>query len=211
MRAVWIASTLVLRVALLSAQAPTAAQANDLGYAYTLPGDWQILTSNPTLAGVKQQAQQNASSDEEKKGVACVQVAETARGVDPPSVLVVVQLPFECFGQSMSAKDLPGFAQGASEGIKQNFDLSDPASASYMLGSHNMWIERARGAPKGHPESTYTVEITCTVLKRGAVCWMAMAASQDALKALESSPVQLEGEKATALVPENAFEKKPAP
>ena len=146
MRAVWIASTLVLRVALLYAQAPPAAQANDLGYAYTLPDDWQILTSNPTLAGVKQQAQQNASSDEEKKGVACVQVAETARGGDPPSVLVVVQLPFDCFGQSMNAKDLPGFAHGASEGIKQNFDLSDPASASYMLGSHSMWIERAGSA-----------------------------------------------------------------
>ena len=38
-----------------------------------------------------------------------------------------------------------------------------------------------------------------------------MAASPDALKTLENSPVQLEGEKATALIPANAFAKKPAP
>lgn len=212
MRTTSIACALGLNLALLGAQTetPSQVQTSDLDFTYALPSDWRILTAASTLPSVKDEAQQNAASDEEKKGVACVQVALTARQGDPASVLVIVQLPFECFGQSMSAKDLPGFAQGAAEGIKQSLDLSNPANASYSLGSHSMWVERSRGAPKGHPESTYTVEITCTVLKKGAVCWMAMAASDDALKALENSPVELEGEKPTALVPANAFEKKPA-
>jgi hypothetical protein len=218
MRAASIACALGLNVALLGAQAAPASQgqpasqiqASDLGFTYTLPSDWQILSATPTLSAAKDQAQQNAASDEEKKGVACVQVALTARHGDPASVLVIVQLPFDCFGQSMSAKDLPGFAQGAAEGIKQSLDLSNSSNASYALGSHSMWVERSKGAPKGHPESTYTVEIACTVLKIGAACWMTMAANDDALKALENSPIELEGEKPTALVPANVFEKKPA-
>lgn len=211
MRTASIACALGLNLALLGAHAQTASQiqTSALGFTYTLPSDWQILTAASTLPSVKDQAQQNAASDEEKKGVACVQVALTARHGDPASVLVIAQLPFDCFGQSMSAKDLPGFAQGASEGIKQSLDLSNSSNVSYSLGGHSMWVERSKGAPKGHPESTYTVEIACTVLKKGAVCWMAMAASDDALKALENSPVELEGEKPAALIPANAFEKKP--
>lgn len=218
MRGASIACVFGLNLALLAAQTPASSnaqttsqiQTSDLGFTYTVPTDWQILTAASTLSGVKDQAQQNAASDEEKKGVSCVQVALTARHGDPASVLVIVQLPFDCFGQSMSAKDLPGFAQGASEGVKQSLDLSSPSNASYKLGSHSMWIQRSKGSPKGHPESAYTVETACTVLKKGAVCWMTMAASDDALKALESSPVELEGEKPTALVPATAFEKKPA-
>jgi hypothetical protein len=165
---------------------------------------------SPTLAGVKEQAQQNAASDDEKKGVACVQIAFTARHGDPTSVLVVVELPFACFGQSMTQKDLPGFAQGASEGIRQSFDIGEPVYGDYALGSHSMWIERAKGAPKGHPEVPYTVEVACTLLKRGAVCWMALAAGDEALKVFEGGAVTLEGETPTPLVPASAFEKKPA-
>jgi hypothetical protein len=189
---------------------PSETHASDLGFTYAIPNGWEIVNSNPTLPSVKQQAQQNATSDDEKKGVACVQIALTARHGAPASVLVIVELPFSCFGQSMSTKDLPGFAQGASEGIKQSFDISEPVSADYTLGSHSMWIERAKGAPKGHPEAPYTVEITCTLLKKGAVCWMALAASDDALKLLEGGAVALEGESPAALVPAGVFDKKPA-
>jgi hypothetical protein len=213
MRAASIALVVFLGGATLIAQAPAAASeahASDLGFTYSLPQDWDVVNSNPTLPGVKEQAQQNASTDEEKKGVACVQIALTARHGEPASVLVVVQLPFACFGQSMNPKDLPGFAQGASEGIKQSFDVSDPVYGDYALGSHSMWIERAKGTPKGHPEAPYTVEIACTLLKKGAVCWMAMAASDDALKVLEQGQVVLEDESPAALVPATAFDKKPA-
>jgi hypothetical protein len=214
MKAQWIGSSLLLCCAVLVAQAPAPkpkAQTNELGFSYSLPSDWEVVNAAPTLSDVKQQAQQNASSDDEKKGVACVQIAFTARHGDPASVIVVVELPFECFGQSMSEKDLPGFAQGAAEGIKQSFDISDPVNNDYKLGTHGMWIERTKGTPKGHPEvPPYTVEIACTLLKKGAVCWMAMAANEDALKTFEDGAVVLEEDRPTALVPAQAFIKNPA-
>ncbi|HUB28176.1 MAG TPA: hypothetical protein VL967_00715 [Terracidiphilus sp.] len=196
------------------AQAPavtTEAHASSLGYSYSLPSDWDVIGS-PTLSDLKQQAQQSASSEDEKKGVACVDIALTARHGDPVSVIVVVQLPFDCFGQAMSTKDLPGFAQGAAEGIKQSFDISDPIYGDYKLGTHSMWAERAKGTPKGHPEiPPYTVEISCTLLKKGAVCWMAMAANDATLKVFETSAATLEDDPPAALVSATAFDKKPEP
>ncbi len=213
MRSVSIAiAVALLCIARLGAQHPAAGpeiHTSALGYGYSLPSTWDVVTATPTLAGVKEQAQQNAASDDEKKGVACVQIAFTARHGEPSSVLVVVELPFDCFGQSMTTKDLPGFAQGASEGIKQSFDVSNPVYGDYTLGSHKMWIERAKGTPKGHPEAPYTVEVACTLLKKGAVCWMAVAADDDALKVLEDGAVTLEGEPPVPLVPARAFDKKP--
>lgn len=214
MRAVAIAFAVSLGGALLAGQTPPpnpAPHVSSLGYTYLLPKDWEVVNSNTTLPGVKEQAQQNATSDEEKKGVACVQISMTARHGDPASVVAVVELPFSCFGQSMSPKDLPGFAQGASEGVKQSFDVADPEYGDYALGGHSMWIERAKATPKGHPEVPYTVEIACTLLQKGAACWMTMAADEDSLHAFEHAPVALEEESPTALVPANAFEKKPSP
>ncbi len=213
MIASWIAFALCLTGVALVAQTPAApaeAHPSDLGFSYSLPADWEVVNGSPTLSGVKEQAQQNASTEDEKKGVACVQIALTARHGTPASVLVVVELPFACFGQTMSSKDLPGFAQGASEGIKQSFDITDPVYGDYTLGTHSMWIERAKGTPKGHPEAPYTVEIACTLLKKGAVCWMVLAANDDALKIIEGGAVELEGENQISLVPKTAFEKKPA-
>jgi hypothetical protein len=207
-----VALLLLVRGASMAAQAPAAAtdaQANDLGFTFTLPSDWEVVNSAATLPEVKEQAQQNATTEDEKKGLACVQIAQTVRHGDPASVVVVVGLPFNCFGQTMSVKDLPGFAQGASEGIKQSFDITDPVYGEYTLGSHSMWIERAKGSPKGHPETPYTVEISCTLLKKGAVCWMALAADEAALKVFEKGAVTLDGESPAALVPTIAFDKKP--
>jgi hypothetical protein len=210
----WFAGCLLLLSRVLIAQAPvltTESHASNLGFSYALPSDWDVVNSAPTLSDVKQQAQQNASSEDEKKGVGCVELALTAKHGDPPSVVVVVQLPFDCFGQTMSSKDLPGFAQGAAEGIRQSFDISAPVYGDYKLGSHSMWVERAKGTPKGHPEvPPYTIEISCTLLKKGAVCWMAVAANDASLKIIEDGAATLEGEAPTALVPATAFAKKPA-
>ncbi|HEX4285435.1 MAG TPA: hypothetical protein VHZ28_10085 [Terracidiphilus sp.] len=214
MRAAAIVWVITLSAAMLPAQTPAAnptSHASDLGYTYTPPKDWDVVNSNATLPAVKEQARQNATSDEEKKGVACVQVSLTARHGEPASVLVIVELPFACFGQSMSPKDLPGFAQGASEGVKQSFDVAEPSYGEYALGGHSMWIERAKATPKGHPEMPYTVEIACALLKKGAACWMAMAADDDSLKSFEQGQVALEDEAATVLVPASAFDKKPTP
>ena len=213
MRSSLVASLLLLSTSTLLAQATAPASqphSNDLGFSYTLPSDWQVVDAAPSLPVVKQQADQNAASEDEKRGVACVQIALTARHGNPASVVVVVDLPFACFGQTMADKDLPGFAAGAAEGIKQSFDISDPVYGAYTLGAHSVWIERAKGTPKGHPESPYTVEIVCSLLKKGAVCWMAMAADPGALQIFESGSVALEGEPASVLVPTTAFDKKPS-
>jgi len=213
---------LVLSGASLVAQAPASApvpappatasqsHASDLGFSYSVPSDWEVVDAQPTLPIVKEQANKNSSSEQEKKGLACVQIALTARHGDPSSVVVEVALPFACFGQEMSEKDLPGFATGASEGLKQTFDIGEPTYGAYSLGSHSMWIERAKGTPKGHPELPYTVEIACSLLKKAAVCWMAMAADEAALSAFERGAVTLDGEALSSLVPATAFDKKPS-
>jgi len=189
---------------------PATTPAPSVGFHYTLPPDWQVVDVQPTLPLIKQQQSQVATSDDEKKGIECAQIVLTARHGTPASVIVAVELPFGCFGQQMSEKDLPGFAQGASEGIKRTFAISEPVYGAYTLGTHNIWIERAQGVVLGHPESHYTVEVVCGLLQNGAVCWMAMAADQAALQTFEQSKISLDGETPAALVPPTAFEKKPA-
>ena len=185
---------------------------SSLGFSYSLPGNWEVVESSapPTLAGMKQQAQ-NATSADEKRGVACVQVAFTGRHGSPPSVVMAIQLPFACLGRTATEKDLPGFAQGASEQLKRQFNFTNTAQGAYSLGSHSMWTERSKGTLKGNPGTPYTTEITCTVLKKGAVCWMTVAADDDALHAFEQGQVILEGESPATLVPPTAFDRKPTP
>lgn len=181
-----------------------------VGFSYTIPADWQVVDSRPTLPALQDQVTKNAKDEEEKKGIACVQIALTARHGDPASVVVVVALPFECFGKTMSERDLPGFASGASEGLRNTFDISSPQYGAYSLGTHSMWIERAAGSVKDHPEVKYTVETVCSVLKKGAVCWMAMAADDAGLQTFEHGTVALDGETPIELVPADAFAKKPS-
>ena len=198
-----------------SGQAPAPAPAapqqhtSSLGFSYSVPGDWEVVDSQGKMPQLKEQADKNASSDEEKKGLACVQVVLTARHGEPASVMVEVALPFDCFGEAMTEAELPGFASGASEGLKQSFDVGEPVTGNYSLGGHTMWIERAKGTPKGHPEISYTIEITCGLLKKAAVCWMAMAADDMALHTFERGVVALDGGSSEALVPPTAFDKKP--
>ncbi|HZB88075.1 MAG TPA: hypothetical protein VE291_05415 [Terracidiphilus sp.] len=226
MRATRIAILLLAGCAGLAAQSPQTTQplgtethageprssethTSALGFSYSVPADWEVVDAAATLPEVKQKAEQNAATDADKKGAACVNVALTARHGDPVSVIVVVELPFGCLGQAATDKDLPGFAQGVSEGLKQSFDLTEPMTGSYKLGTHGMWIERSKGTPKGHAEMHYTVEIACSLLKKGAACWMMMAADDAALKVFENGEVSLEGAAPMALAPGTAFDKKP--
>jgi hypothetical protein len=197
---------------LTQAQTPTAeTHTSNMGFSYTLPSDWQVLQTPSTLSSVKQEQSAAASSETEKKGIECVEIALTARHTATGSVIVVVQLPEACFGQPITDKDLPGFANGAMQNIRRTLVLSDPIYGSYSLGTHDLQIERVTGVAIDHPESHYTVEITCTVLKRGAVCWMAMAANNTDLAAFEQGKVALDGEPPVALVPDSAFQQAPAP
>lgn len=191
-------------------QAAGQTHSSDIGFSYTLPADWQFVDIPSSLPQVQDQATKNAKSEAEKKGIACIQIAMTARHGDPASVVVVVALPFDCFGQDLAEKDLPGFASGASEGLKSTFDLSNPEYGTYSLGTHNLWIERATGTVKEHSEAKYTIETVCTLLKKGAVCWMAMAADDAGLRTFEQGAAVLDGEASAVLVPADAFVKKPS-
>ena len=221
-----LAAMLVFACAPLLGQAPTAASTpaaasttpapapqtnnSDIGFSYRLPAEWETVPEPPPPAP-SPEVIANPKLATVKKGTACVQVAFTAKHGAPASVMVVVALPFACYGQIMTANDLPDFGAGAAEELKETFDVAaDAVQGNYSLGSHSVWIERAKGTPKGHPESQYKFEMVCTVLEKGAACWMAMTADDAGLQAFEQSTVSLDGEPATALVPASAFPTKPS-
>jgi len=72
-----------------------------------------------------------------------------------------------------------------------------------------MWVERASATVKGQPESKYTLELACTLLAKGAACWMTMAADAAHLEIFERRPVALEGDTFDALVPAGAVQASP--
>lgn len=200
---------LVLIAAPLLAQTPNAGDnSSGFGFSYKLPADWQIAPVHSALPAAKQNAEQSAKNPGEVLSVACSQAVFSAQHGKPPSVIVVVALPFSCYGQPIEAKNLSRFADGVSEGLKQNFDVTEPVFGSYALGTYNFWIERAVGIPRNQPQSEYTLEIACTILKKSAVCWMNMAADADGLRDFENGIVTLDNEPPLALVPINAFVKK---
>lgn len=204
------AASLALMAAPLLAQTHgVQVHTSSLGFSYSMPSDWETVDPQPDMPAVKQEGAQNAASDEEKKGIACVQVALSAR--HGASAIVEVALPFDCYGQTMTADRLSGFGEGAAEGLKQTFDVNHPVLGAYMLGDRHMWIERASGTPKGRTEPVYTVEIACTLLTKAAVCWMTIAADAGDLQVFEHGGVTLDGYTAPSLVPHNAFEKQPQP
>jgi hypothetical protein len=180
-----------------------------LGFTYRVPSGWDSIDVKATLPEVKKNQMANAKTDDERREIACVQIPISARRGNPPSFLAAMALPFDCFGQPMTEKDLPGFAEGSSQGPRAIFDFADPVYGAYSLGSHRMWIERAKGNPKGHPEMPYTLEIACSLLKKSAVCWMTVAGDDQSLKEFEGNAVTLNGDFFTELVPATAFDKKP--
>jgi hypothetical protein len=202
---VWLVPALCCAAAAAqNAQPSVPDTAAEIGFSYKLPPDWTSVTGK-----TKPPDAVSSTAHLPPKGTACIRVPETARHGDPASVIVVVALPFGCYGQAMTAGDLAVFGSGAADGLKQTFDLTGPVQGAYSLGSHAFWVERSRGNPKGHNELQYTVEIVCGVLKKGAVCWMAMAADEASLRAFEQMPVTLDGDAAIPLVPASAFDKAP--
>lgn len=181
-----------------------------LGFSYTLPSDWALVNTSSALPRLQQQAEKSGANDAERRGLSCVQMVLTAKHGDPPSLIVEVALPFDCFGEKFAEKDLPGFARGAEESITNSFDRAAQRSNTYALGPHSLWIERSDGTIKGRPEMRYTIETVCTLLSRTAVCWMTMAADKGALATFENGAVALDGDRQRALVPATAFSGSPA-
>jgi len=196
-----------LAISPLAVRAQSVTRTSELGFSFTVPAGWDVME---TSAVAKEQARQNAKTEEDKKGLACVDIGFTARRGDPPSVMTEVALPFDCYGQQMTEADLPSFASSASAGLEQNFDLGEPVYGVYRSGTHGFWIERVKGTVKGQGAIGFTIEIACSVTKKAAVCFMAMASNDSSLAAFEQMPVSLDGDPPVALVPANAFEKKPS-
>ena len=213
MRARFIISAFLVISASLTAQQPASpapiSTTDEIGFSYHVPSGWSAIDTQSTLPEIKQRQLANAKTDDEKKAIACIQVPMSARKASPVSFLTVMALPYVCFGQIITEKDLPGFAEGSSEGPRAVFDFGEPEFGAYELGTHKMWIERAKGSPKGHPEMNYTLEIACGLLKRAAVCWMTVAGSNEALKEFEQNAVTLDGDFFSEFIPATAFDKKP--
>ena len=187
-----------------------AAQAHvsDLGFSYSIPSDWDVVDTKPMLPSVLQKAARDYGN-EAAKMAACVQLPLTAHHGNPPSAIAVVGLSFDCVGHPFTAQDLPGVATGVNEGLTKSVQIDNPVTNTYTLGTHSMWIQRATGSLVGHPEIKRTMETVCSVLKKGVVCWMTLAADDAALQTFEQGTVTLDGEDATALVPADALQKKP--
>jgi hypothetical protein len=183
---------------------PPEIRDTDIGFSYSLPAGWETLASAPTKPDVPY-----PTVEAPKKGNACAQPELTARHGAPFSVVVVVALPFDCYGQTLTAANFADFTSGAAEGLKQTFEVANPVLGNYTLGNHNIWIERASGTVKGQPNSKYTLEIACTLMAKGAACWWTMAADATHLQIFERGPVTLEGDTFDALVPTGAV-KEPA-
>jgi hypothetical protein len=192
-----------------SLHAPAQVESKDIGFSFSLPGEWEVVEAIPALTPQQQKDEQKAPSAEARQGIACIDVPLTAQRGKPASVIVVVALPFACFGQTMGYDDLPGFGDGAAEGLKRTLDIIEPISASYKLDGHRMWIQRAKATPIGKTSPEYTVEIACTVLEKGAVCWLVQAADAAGLAAFEHAMVTLDGVNVGALVPKDVFVKNP--
>jgi hypothetical protein len=172
-----------------------------IGFSYSLPADWEFVAP-PT---VRKQDIPYPSLLGARKGDACITVALTAKHGDPASVVVVTTLPFSCYGQTLKPNDLQNLGAGAAEGLKQTFKIHDSVQGNYSLGSHAVWIERAKGNPGGHAGRSFEFETVCTMVAKGAVCWTAVAADWNSLRAFEQAPVTLDSEAFAALVPEHAF------
>jgi hypothetical protein len=207
------AALLVLCAAPLIGQAPATATTktltDPLGFSYSLPADWELLDMQPALPAERQQVEKDATSAEEKRGVECTQVPFLARRGNPPSVIEVLTISYDCLGQKYTDKDLPYIGTGVSGGLKQGFNVIDPVYGAYTLGSHSLWIERAMGNFISNPDEKRELEVVCAILKNGVACWMTFVTDDAALKVFEEGQVVLEGDAPTALVPPDALKRKP--
>lgn len=187
----------------LAAQAPQV-DSDPIGFSYAVPAGWQLVVPTPPQATQQPRASQS-TPEEVKKGIACVQVPLTARHGNPASAIVIIALPFDCFGQTMAPQDLPGFGAGVTEGLKTAFDFLNPVSTTYSIAGHKLWIERVKAVPRGKTAPVDTVEITCTILQKGAVCWTVQTGDDASLEAFERGAVSLEGSPSVPLVPAQVF------
>ena len=223
MKACLFATLLVLCATPLLAQeavAPAAVQTpppvgavqthtSDIGFSYSLPLDWKIINTKPKFLLLKERATTESKTDSEKKYNSCAEIDLMAQNGNPASVIEVTTLSFACYGEVLKDVDLPVFASARAWSFSESFGISDTALREYKIGTHSVWIERARGISIAHPEVRVTLETVCSFLRKSAVCWRIIAANQASLDTFERGAVTLEGESSLALVPAEARELHP--
>jgi hypothetical protein len=184
------------------------AHVSDLGFSYSLPSNWEIVNTKPMLPAMLQKAARDYGN-EAAKMAACLQIPLTAHHGNPPSAIAVMGLSFDCVGHPYTASDIPSVASNVTDSMKNSIQITNPVINTYTLGTHILWIQRGSGSLAGHPEINRTVETVCSILKKGIVCWVTMAADDAALQTFENGAVTLDDDAATALVPADALQKKP--
>ena len=137
-------SFLLIAAPLLAQAPPAAAPApEDFGFTYHTPESWDAIDAQSTLPEVKQQQAAKARTDDERREIACVQVPISARRPAPPSFLAVMALPFDCFGQIMTAKDLAGVCRGQFRRAKKLFRFRRSGVRVLCHGQPHL-VDRAR-------------------------------------------------------------------
>ena len=180
-----------------------------IGFSYSLPADWQMVDLSVSLHEEQQKTETSEASEEEKRGVGCIQIAMNAHHGDPASMITVADLPTGCMGTPMTPDDLAGFGRSAVESVRQNFELGEAVESTYLLGRHHVWEARSTATPIGAAGPVFTVETVCTLVQKGAVCWMILAAREADLTAFERGPVVLDTDPPSALVPKSVLGGKP--
>lgn len=191
--------------AVISSTPKAAVFKSDSDFTFTYPADWEVVDTKPLIPVVKLKAQEGAKSNLEKQGADCTQIPLMIRHGVPSSVIVIVVLDFGCVGNAINASDLASTGLGVAKGLTKNFEISEPAYSAYRLGTHDFWIERAQGTSRSHSDKKYSLEITCTMLKKSLACWFALAPDIENLSTLETGTVSLEGESSAVLVPAKTF------
>ena len=67
-------------------------------FSYTYPSNWEVVDSKPVMPAVRLKVEEGATSESEKKGAECTQLALLLREPTLKSSIIVVALPFACVG-----------------------------------------------------------------------------------------------------------------
>jgi hypothetical protein len=194
-----------------TAQSATPAPApmvftSDMGFTYEYPSDWTLVDTNGLTAGLQPDAGGKDGDELGKKAFLCTQIGFAIHNDRGSSAILAMTVPFDCLGLKFDDHALRSFGRGVLAGMSGAANFSSRISAVYQLGTHNLWIGRERGTLKANPQIAVTLETSCTLLKKGAVCWTLLTTNSDIAAIFEGGRVSLEGEAPTALVPPTAFD-----
>jgi hypothetical protein len=182
---------------------------SELGFRYHTPEGWEPLDLAPMLPNVQKALAKHLDSNAEAQAAACMQYLYLSHHAMPPSMELIMALPYACYKIEIHDSELSSYTTGITAGVSRTFDAAGPVSKSYQLNGKTVFILRTTGQMKEHPEfGSYTLEIVSVLLKKGLVVWMGMAQNETELATFEHTTVELEGGPAVTLVPDNVFGKQ---